>query len=86
VNGSETNARRALKKAFSQSNLMENLSYLFTAYSIIFAAIVVYVIFLWRRQAQLDSRLRGLEMKLNEIRNELGGEQSKPLTASRSLP
>jgi len=65
---------------------MENLSYLFAAYSIIFAAIVVYVMFLWRRQARLDSRLRGLEMQLNEIRDELAGEQPKPLTAaSRSL-
>lgn len=80
------NAIRALEKAFSWGNLMENLSYLFTAYSIIFAAIVVYVMFLWRRQARLDSRLRGLEMQLNEIRDELAGEQPKPLTAaSRSL-
>jgi CcmD family protein len=46
---------------------MENLSYLFAAYSIIFAAIALYVIFLWRRQARLDSRLRGLEIQLNKI-------------------
>ena len=50
---------------------MENLSYLFAAYSIIFAAVALYVIFLWRRQASLDSRLRGFETQLNEIRDQL---------------
>jgi CcmD family protein len=64
---------------------MENLSYLFAAYSIIFAAIVLYVMFLWRRQARLDSRLRGLELQLNEIRGELAEDGPKPMaTASRS--
>jgi CcmD family protein len=68
-----------------QSGLMENLSYLFAAYSIIFAAVVFYVMFLWRRQARLDSRLRQLENQLNEIRNELE-DRSKPLsTVSRSI-
>jgi CcmD family protein len=62
-------------KVFAQSNLMENLSYLFAAYSIIFAAIVLYVMFLWRRQARLDSRLRGLEIQLNEIRDELAADR-----------
>ena len=65
---------------------MENLSYLFAAYSIIFAAIVLYVMFLWRRQARLDSRLRGLEIQLNEIRDELAADRPKPMTtASRSV-
>jgi CcmD family protein len=73
-------------KVFAQSNLMENLSYLFVAYSIIFAAIVLYVMFLWRRQARLDSRLRGLEIQLNEIRDELAADQPKPMTTtSRSV-
>jgi CcmD family protein len=57
---------------------MENLSYLFAAYSIIFAAVALYVMFLWRRQAQLDSRLRGLEIQLNQVRDELAGDRSKP--------
>jgi CcmD family protein len=57
---------------------MENLSYLFAAYSIIFAAIVLYVMFLWRRQVQLDRRLRGLEIQLNGIRDELAQEHSNP--------
>lgn len=65
---------------------MKNLSYLFAAYSIIFAAVVLYVMFLWRRQARLDRRLRGLEIQLNEIREELAEDRPKPLTgASRSV-
>ena len=43
---------------------MENLGYLFTAYSIIFAAIFLYVVFIWRRQAALDAELRALESRL----------------------
>jgi CcmD family protein len=57
---------------------MENLGYLFVAYSIIFAAIALYVMFLWRRQARLESSLRGLEIQLNELRNELVEGQQKP--------
>ena len=64
---------------------MENLGYLFVAYSIIFAAIVLYVMFLWRRQARLDTRLRGLEIQLNEMRDELAQDRSKAMTtATRS--
>jgi CcmD family protein len=66
---------------------MENLSYLFAAYSIIFAAIALYVIFIWRRQARLDSRLRGLEAQLREIRAELENDSPEPVvTRSRSIP
>jgi CcmD family protein len=50
---------------------MENLSYLFAAYSIIFAAIFLYVMFLWRRHAQLDSKLRVLESQLRDVHDEL---------------
>jgi CcmD family protein len=65
---------------------MDNLSYLFAAYSIIFAAVVLYVMFLWRQQARLDSRLRGLEIQLNEIRDELAeGPAKSQNTASRSV-
>jgi CcmD family protein len=65
---------------------MENLSYLFAAYSIIFAAFLVYLIFLWRQQMRLDGRLRGLETQLNLMREELGEHLSKPLAAgSRSI-
>jgi CcmD family protein len=43
---------------------MENLGYLFVAYSIIFVVIFLYVVFLWRRQARLEAELRALEAKL----------------------
>jgi CcmD family protein len=56
---------------------MDNFGYLFAAYSIIFAVIFLYVIFLWRRQARLDAQLRGLETRLRQVNEEL---------ASRAAP
>jgi CcmD family protein len=50
---------------------MENLSYLFAAYSIIFAAIAIYVWFVWRRQARLEFKLSGLELRLNKMRDRI---------------
>ncbi|MDO8433317.1 MAG: CcmD family protein [Candidatus Binatus sp.] len=46
---------------------MEHFGFLFAAYSIIFAAIFLYVIFIWRRQSALDKELRALEAKLAEM-------------------
>ncbi|HEY2523619.1 MAG TPA: CcmD family protein [Candidatus Binataceae bacterium] len=43
---------------------MEHLGYLFAAYTIIFVAIFLYVVFIWRRQAALDAELRTLEARL----------------------
>ena len=43
---------------------MEHLGYLFAAYSIIFGVIVLYVMFIWRRQAALDAELRTLEARM----------------------
>jgi CcmD family protein len=43
---------------------MENLGYLFAAYSIIFAVIFLYVMFIWRSQAALDAELRTLEARM----------------------
>ena len=43
---------------------MEHLGYLFAAYSIIFAVIFLYVVFIWRRQAALDAELRTLEARM----------------------
>lgn len=60
---------------------MENLGYLCAAYSVIFAAVIFYVMFLWRRQVRLDSRLRRLEAELNKLRNEITGEQ--PASSTR---
>ena len=46
---------------------MEHLGYLFAAYSIIFAVIFLYVMFIWRRQAALDAELRTLEARMAEL-------------------
>jgi CcmD family protein len=54
---------------------MEHFGFLFAAYSIIFAAIFLYVIFIWRRQVALDKELRALEAKLDAV--EKLGRQSK---------
>jgi CcmD family protein len=50
---------------------MENFGYLAAAYSIIFAAIFLYVMFIWRRQSRLEADLRGLETRLQELQSEL---------------
>jgi len=46
---------------------MDHLSYLAAAYGIIFAAIFFYIMFLWRRQAELETQLRALEARLLEL-------------------
>lgn len=46
---------------------MENLGYLAAAYAIIFAAIFLYVIFIWRRQAALETELRAMEARLRAL-------------------
>jgi CcmD family protein len=61
---------------------MENFGYLLAAYSIIFAVIFLYVVFLWRRQARLESALRALERKLDDVRDELAART--PSSPSRS--
>jgi CcmD family protein len=47
--------------------MMENFGYLFASYSIIFAAIFLYVLFIWRRQAHLEAELKALEARLAEL-------------------
>jgi len=62
---------------------MENLSYLFAAYTVIFAVIFFYVLFLWRRQARLDEELRSLESGLRMVREELAERGATRSQASR---
>ena len=47
---------------------MQNFGYLFAAYSIIFAVIFLYVMFIWRRQAGLEAEVRAIEARLKELR------------------
>jgi CcmD family protein len=56
---------------------MEHFGYLFAAYSIIFAVIFIYVVFIWRRQLALDAELGRLEAGLRalaEKKEERGAE------------
>ena len=47
---------------------MEHFDYLFAAYTIIFAAIVAYVMFIRRRQVQLESDIRAIEERLRSLK------------------
>jgi CcmD family protein len=57
---------------------MENLGYLVVAYTIIFAAIFLYIVFLWRRQARLNDEVRAIEAKLEELQAELTRSEATP--------
>jgi CcmD family protein len=46
---------------------MENFGYLFAAYSIIFAAIFLYVVFIQSRQTSLERDLRAMESQLGQL-------------------
>ena len=59
---------------------MEHLGYLFAAYSIIFAVIVLYVMFIWRRQAALDAELRTLEARMAALNERSVASPSEPRT------
>ena len=50
---------------------MDNFGYLLAAYSIIFVVILLYVVFIWRRQSHLEVELRVLEARLKEVREEI---------------
>lgn len=62
---------------------MDNFGYLFAAYTIIFAVIFLYVVFIWRRQSRLESELHAIEARLKEVRDELN---SRPVSPARSAP
>jgi CcmD family protein len=59
---------------------MEHLGYLFAAYSIIFAVIFLYVMFIWRRQAALDAELRTLEARMAALNERSAASTSEPRT------
>ena len=48
---------------------MEHFGYLLAACSIIFVAIFLYVMFIWRRQAALDAELRTLEAQMQSLKS-----------------
>ncbi len=47
--------------------MMENLGYLFAAYTIIFVVIFAYVLFVWRRQAALEAEIREVEVRMRAL-------------------
>jgi CcmD family protein len=47
---------------------MEHFDYLFAAYSIIFATLALYVVFIWRRQARLEVEVRAMEERLKNLK------------------
>jgi CcmD family protein len=51
---------------------MDNLSYLFAAYAIIFAVIFGYVLFIWRRQVALEAELRAMEARMRALTETAG--------------
>jgi CcmD family protein len=60
---------------------MENFGYLFAAYTIIFAVIFLYVVFIWRRQTRLEVDLRAVEARLKDVQEEL---KARAMPQSRS--
>ena len=61
--------------------MMEHFGYLFAAYSIIFAVIFLYVLFIWRRQSALDAELRTLEARMAALtENSTAASASEPRT------
>ncbi len=47
---------------------MEHFGYLVAAYSIIFGVIFLYVVFIWRRQSQLEAELRAVEERITALK------------------
>ena len=55
---------------------MDHLGYLFAAYSIIFVVIFAYVAFVWRRQAHLESELRGIEESIKSLKAQIDSSKA----------
>jgi CcmD family protein len=55
---------------------MDNLSYLFAAYAIIFAVIFGYVLFIWRRQVALEAELRAMEARMKMLDDAAGAAKT----------
>jgi CcmD family protein len=56
---------------------MEHFDYLFAAYSIIFAVIFVYVMFIWRRQARMEAEIRAMEEHLRNLKTTSSSASAK---------
>ncbi len=47
--------------------MSDHLGYLFAAYSIIFVAIFLYVVFIWRRQVALEAEVKTIEARVQSL-------------------
>jgi CcmD family protein len=56
---------------------MDHFGYLFAAYSIIFAVIFLYVVFIWRRQLALDAEVGRLEARLRALAEKAGESKAE---------
>jgi CcmD family protein len=63
---------------------MDNFNYLLAAYSIIFAVIFLYVMFIWRRQTRIEADVHALEARLQEVRDALAARSSSTSRAASS--
>ncbi len=57
---------------------MEHLGYLFAAYSAIFIAIFLYVLFIGRRQTSLEEELAALKARLDTLKAPAPPSSSPP--------
>jgi CcmD family protein len=62
---------------------MDHFGYLFAAYSIIFAVIFLYVLFIWRRQAQLEGELRAMEERIKTLKMESVASAAKTASTEK---
>jgi CcmD family protein len=62
---------------------MNLFGYLFAGYSIIFAVIFFYVLFIWRRQIRLEADLKVIETRLDALRENASAAAAPQ---SRSAP
>jgi CcmD family protein len=54
---------------------MDHFTFLVAAYSIIFAVIFLYVLYVWRRQTALESEIRAMEERLKSLVYETDNEE-----------
>lgn len=55
---------------------MEHFDYLFAGYTIIFLVIFAYVVFIWRRQARLETEIRAMEERLKHLKTPAANAKS----------
>ena len=63
---------------------MEHFGYLFAAYSLTFAGIFVFVLFMWQRQSRLESELRTLESRLKSLDDRETDSAPEPRSSAQS--